>query len=57
MNKQINNIMQKQHSSQDRGKQPSETSPLVSDAGSIHVSGYVRVFDPNTQEILVEARE
>lgn len=57
MNEQINNIMQKQHSSQDRDKPPSETSPLVSDAGSIHVSGYVRVFDPNTQEILVEARE
>lgn len=32
-------------------------TPPVNDQGSINVSGYVRVFDPKTQETLVEVRE
>jgi hypothetical protein len=36
---------------------PRPVPGAVNEAGSIHVSGYVRIFDPNTQETLVEARE
>ncbi len=32
-------------------------SPPVNEAGSVNVSGYIRVFDPQTQEVLVEVRE
>lgn len=43
------------------------TTPVTSDSkipvttpddkGIVHLDGYVRIFDPNTNEILVEARE
>jgi len=35
---------------------PDEKSS-ANERGTVHVSGYVRVFDPNNQETLVEARE
>jgi len=37
--------------------QSSAGKPVVNERGSINVSGYVRVYDPNTMETLVEARE
>lgn len=36
---------------------PAPAAGPVNEAGSIYISGFVRVFDPKTQEILVEARE
>jgi len=33
------------------------TASGIKEPGSVNVSGYVRVFDPNTEELLVEARE
>lgn len=32
-------------------------SPLVDEAGQVAVSGYIKVFDPETSVTLVEARE
>lgn len=31
--------------------------PLVNESGSFNISGYVRVYDPTTNETLVEVRE
>jgi hypothetical protein len=36
-------------------KQP--VQPHVDEAGTVNISGYIRVFDPNTNETLVESRE
>ena len=36
---------------------PSPVQPHVNEAGSINVSGYIRIFDPNSNQTLVEARE
>lgn len=35
----------------------SSTANAMQDSGAINISGYIRVFDPNTQQTLVEARE
>lgn len=40
-----------------KNPQTSPGQPAVNERGSINVSGYVRVYDPNTNETLVEARE
>lgn len=45
------------HSSQDDRMESASVSPYVNEAGSVNVSGYIRVFDPQTQEVLVEVRE
>jgi hypothetical protein len=50
--------MQKEQSNvQDQTATTPQASRPINESGSVNVSGYVRVFDPNTQEILVEARE
>lgn len=42
---------------------PSETAarpqpaPRANDVGTVNVSGYIKIFDPNSKETLVEARE
>lgn len=57
-NRQVNNIMQKQQPTvRENDTKPSPRSPQINEAGSVNVSGYVRVFDPESQETLVEARE
>lgn len=58
MNNQVNNIMQS--SPEQKALQPT-TAPsektAADERGTVHVSGYVRIFDPSNQETLVEARE
>lgn len=58
VNDQINNVMEttskKQH---DADTAPQEPTPKIDESGSFNVSGYIRIFDPNTKETLVEARE
>lgn len=56
MNRQVNNIMQNDtiKGSEAQAKVP---QPVINESGSVNVSGYVKIFDPETQEILVEARE
>jgi len=50
--------MQNDHSkNQAENKESVPSTPTVNEPGSINISGYVRVFDPNSQETLVEARE
>lgn len=41
----------------DAGSTDTASKPRVDEAGSVNISGYVRVFDPNTDETLVESRE
>jgi len=41
----------------DAGSTDTASKPHVDEAGSVNISGYVRVFDPNTDETLVESRE
>ena len=58
VNDQINKVME----TTPEKRRPNETTPhepttTVDESGSFNVSGYIRIFDPNTQEILVEARE
>lgn len=59
VNDQINKVMEtmpeKQRSDAESASQ--EPTPQVDESGSFNVSGYIRIFDPNTREILVEARE
>lgn len=56
--RQVNNIMQRDiPESEPLNNDPAPAQGPVNEAGSIHISGFVRVFDPQTQEILVEARE
>jgi hypothetical protein len=43
------NVKQQQPDPKQPQKRPNET-------GSIHVEGFVRIFDPNTQEKFVEQR-
>lgn len=35
----------------------SKVKNVPDDAGLVHVDGFVRIFDPNTNHILVEVRE
>jgi hypothetical protein len=39
-------------------KQPTATNPVKkpNETGSIHVEGFVRIFDPKTKETFVEKR-
>lgn len=46
----------------EKPQQDQEFSPNIKpttpdDRGVVHIDGYVKIFDPNTDEILVEARE
>ena len=58
MSEWINMEMQK-----DPATTPSETAarpqpaPRANDVGTVNVSGYIKIFDPNSKETLVEARE
>jgi len=53
----INNFMQNNDRDLDAGSTDTASKPHVDEAGSVNISGYVRVFDPNTDETLVESRE
>ena len=56
--KVINNLMHKDdHDLGTANTDETQQKPRVDEAGSVNVSGYVKVFDPNTNEILVESRE
>lgn len=37
--------------------QQSQTTKKPNELGSVVVSGFVKIFDPNTQEVIVETRE
>lgn len=43
--------------STDQGNQQHTPPSTPDDCGIVHIDGYVKIFDPNTNEILVEARE
>lgn len=34
-----------------------QPAPRANDVGTVNVSGYIKIFDPNSKETLVEARE
>jgi hypothetical protein len=42
----------------DKNIQPAMKKPTdrPNDTGSVHVEGFVKIFDPNTQETFVEKR-
>lgn len=42
---------------QDENITCARTESVVNEPGLVNISGYVKVFDPNSEEILVEARE
>jgi len=52
---QNDDIERTQQDGQNRNDLPGARRPQES--GSFHVSGFVRIHDPNTQEVLVETRE
>jgi hypothetical protein len=55
---QINKIMQNlDHTDPTTSAESPRQSPLVDEAGQVAVSGYIKVFDPETSVTLVEARE
>lgn len=60
-NKQINTTMQEQHQSAEHKEKTCKVAEIsdrdLGDISGINISGYIKVFDPNTQEVIVEARE
>lgn len=36
--------------------QPTQPSRKPNDTGSISVEGFIKIFDPNTKEVIVEKR-
>lgn len=50
-----NNMINKQQSNPVPEKTPS-TSKSPNDTGSLSVEGHVKIFDPNTKEVLLEKR-
>jgi hypothetical protein len=36
---------------------PIQPEPKVDESGSVNVSGYIKIFDPSTKELLMETRE
>lgn len=50
-------MQEHQQNSHNVEQQPTPEAPTLGDASGVNVSGYVRIFDPNTQETMVESRE
>lgn len=55
--KQINNIMQNNQNKSEDAEIVAKPTPQVNEPGLVNISGHIRVFDPNTDETLVESRE
>lgn len=52
----VNNNMDQQPKKDEKESQKPVASPRPNETGSIAVSGHIRIFDPNTQEVIIEAR-
>jgi hypothetical protein len=40
----------------DNTKQPNPTPKKPNETGSISVEGFIKIFDPNTKQVIVEKR-